>query len=606
MPTLKHGDYNVGMICALPTELTAAMAMLDEMHSPLPQHPSDYNAYTLGRMGVHDVVIGCLPFGKIGTNSAAIVAAHMVYSFPSLKFTLLVGIGGGIPSPEHDIRLGDVVVSKPGSYGGGVIQYDYGKTVEGGKFVHTGSLDSPPMLLLTALNKLEAEHELNRHNFTRQLEIPQSLQPTYNYPGAENDCLFEAEYNHVGNDVTCEYCDVKRIVERKTRPDSKPYVHYGAIGSANEVIRDAPTRDALGKKYRLLCFEMEAAGLMCNFPCAVIRGICDYSDSHKNKAWQPYAALAAAAHAKALLSVIPPEQVANTSSIPPAPLPESLSSFSNVGIQSNNRSDQTTPVLGALTSIAENGNSFLVFKPLSFNSVALGRLVINPHAPWEDYCPVSLKLKENDIGILAQPRLRELIHNTRGTAVYDKFINRFSLNEDSLETIASASEKTYILSNSGNWFKGSCSNKEIRLWLETMAKNRLDIYMIVGIHIIYSTTGPGIVFQHGMQQGHSTAVNIGTTAPFLRPGELIVAVEYRKVQFHWFWSRDVDRAFLEIGCNRWELGVIIRTGSDDEGEELDEEEEEDIIEATLQDYIMKEDIEVTGEVLRLSDQLVLV
>ncbi|GAB7349483.1 hypothetical protein MBLNU459_g0195t1 [Dothideomycetes sp. NU459] len=49
---------------------------------------------------------------------------------------------------------------------------------------------------------------------------------------------------------------------------------------------------------------MEAAGLMDNFPCVVVRGICDYADSHKNKRWQPYAAATAAAYAKELLGVI--------------------------------------------------------------------------------------------------------------------------------------------------------------------------------------------------------------------------------------------------------------------------------------------------------------
>ena len=55
----------------------------------------------------------------------------------------------------------------------------------------------------------------------------------------------------------------------------------------------------------VLCVEMEAAGLMDDFPCLVIRGICDYADSHKNKRWQPYAAATAAAYAKELLSTIP-------------------------------------------------------------------------------------------------------------------------------------------------------------------------------------------------------------------------------------------------------------------------------------------------------------
>ena len=62
----------------------------------------------------------------------------------------------------------------------------------------------------------------------------------------------------------------------------------------------------------VLCFDREAAGLMNSFPCLVIRGICDYADSHKNKKWQPYAAGIAAAYAKELLSVIPPADVEKT------------------------------------------------------------------------------------------------------------------------------------------------------------------------------------------------------------------------------------------------------------------------------------------------------
>ena len=64
----------------------------------------------------------------------------------------------------------------------------------------------------------------------------------------------------------------------------------------------------------ILCVEMEAAGLMSDFPCLVIRGICDYADSHKNKQWQPYAAAVAAGYMKELLMTIPMQQVTQTSS----------------------------------------------------------------------------------------------------------------------------------------------------------------------------------------------------------------------------------------------------------------------------------------------------
>ena len=54
---------------------------------------------------------------------------------------------------------------------------------------------------------------------------------------------------------------------------------------------------------------MEAAGLMNSFPCLVVRGICDYCDSHKNKTSQPYAAATAAAYAKEVILSIPPVDV---------------------------------------------------------------------------------------------------------------------------------------------------------------------------------------------------------------------------------------------------------------------------------------------------------
>jgi hypothetical protein len=54
---------------------------------------------------------------------------------------------------------------------------------------------------------------------------------------------------------------------------------------------------------------MESAALMNLFPCLVVRGICDYSDSHKNKRWQGYAAMTAAAYTKDLLRQISPNNV---------------------------------------------------------------------------------------------------------------------------------------------------------------------------------------------------------------------------------------------------------------------------------------------------------
>lgn len=80
---------------------------------------------------------------------------------------------------------------------------------------------------------------------------------------------------------------------------------------ATWLFKDGIFRDqiALNLGDGCICFEMEAAGLMDNFPCLVIRGICDYADTHKNDRWQNYAAIAAAAYAKELLQVLEGENV---------------------------------------------------------------------------------------------------------------------------------------------------------------------------------------------------------------------------------------------------------------------------------------------------------
>ncbi|KAB8237200.1 nucleoside phosphorylase domain-containing protein [Aspergillus alliaceus] len=126
---LAHNDYAVAWICTLPLEMAVAKTMLDKVNPSLPQPETDHNVYTLGSISGHSVVVASLPSGVYGTPSAAIVLAHMLPTFPSLRFGLMVGIGGGVPGKNADIRLGDIVISLPTAAHGGVIQYDYGKTL---------------------------------------------------------------------------------------------------------------------------------------------------------------------------------------------------------------------------------------------------------------------------------------------------------------------------------------------------------------------------------------------------------------------------------------------------------------------------------------------
>lgn len=316
---LSRDDYTVGWVTALPLELAAATAMLDEEHkrpSNFRQPSTDHNTYTWGRIEEHNVVLASLPAGVYGTVSAATVASSLLSSFPHLQVGLMVGIGAGIPRPGYDIRLGDVVVSNPGGQTGGVIQYDLGKRLAGGRFERKGSLNMPPEVLLTSLATLQARHERQPSNVPQILEQmlqnnpfmaePQDERPHYGYQGEENDLLFAPDYQHVGG-LTCEGCDRDKEVERKKRKSSAPRIHYGIIASGNTLVKDSSTRDSIieGLDENCICFEMEAAGLMNSFPCLVIRGICDYADSHKNDRWQRCAAAAAAAYAKEFLSVVP-------------------------------------------------------------------------------------------------------------------------------------------------------------------------------------------------------------------------------------------------------------------------------------------------------------
>lgn len=59
---MRRQDYTVGWICAVQTEFVAACELVDEKHPLLPtDSPHDDNAYTLGRIDDHDIVITCLP-----------------------------------------------------------------------------------------------------------------------------------------------------------------------------------------------------------------------------------------------------------------------------------------------------------------------------------------------------------------------------------------------------------------------------------------------------------------------------------------------------------------------------------------------------------------
>ncbi|KAI4855821.1 purine and uridine phosphorylase [Aureobasidium sp. EXF-8846] len=298
-------EYMIGWLCALPSERAAAEAMLDEKYPVQPQAFAFSTVFTTGRIGPHNIVIASLPSGRVGTTPASRTAHEMLLGYPSISHNFMVGIGGGVPSDKDDIRLGDVVVSHPTDEHPGVIQYDYGKAED--EFLPTGHLNSPSDQVLGVVGKVEADHCQGLQQYPSHMYrfCQQDDMAAFSHPG-KKDILFRGTCPHIHGRPDCSSCDKNRDFM-----SAGVKIHYGTIASGNLVIKNARKRDKIVERSggRVLCFEMEAAGLMNNFPCLVIRGISDYCDSHKNDGWQNYAAGNAAAYTKELLLAIPPVKV---------------------------------------------------------------------------------------------------------------------------------------------------------------------------------------------------------------------------------------------------------------------------------------------------------
>ncbi|CAI6093207.1 unnamed protein product [Clonostachys chloroleuca] len=283
---LQADDYTIAWVCVLEVEQIAAMTMLDELHQAIPQDSTDHNKYNLGSISGRNVVIAGLP--KPGNNTAATIVTHMRRTFPNIEFGLLVGIGGGVPvtTDEGVIRLGHVVVSKPSGGHSGVVQYDQGKAEEG-QFKRTGSIAPPPFILLGSAQDLAVSRALVRKDPV--LENIKRIDTTipglrkFKYPGKEKDPYHTNE---------------------AAESEATVVVHRGTIASGS-LVKNESLRDEIAKQYEVLCFETEAAGMLDDFPCMVIRGISDYCDSRKNNDWHGYAAAVAAAYTRQLISHLP-------------------------------------------------------------------------------------------------------------------------------------------------------------------------------------------------------------------------------------------------------------------------------------------------------------
>ncbi|KAL4734793.1 hypothetical protein BDV11DRAFT_212465 [Aspergillus similis] len=326
----SRNDFAIAIICALSLEAEAVEALFDEHYDRLGKYygkqRGDTNAYINGRIGKHDVVLCYMP--GMGKGSAAGAASSLRLSYTGIELALIVGICGGAPSPSRnqEIFLGDVIISDS------VIEYDLGRQYPGGLQRRTGVKDllgRPNREIRALLNALRVENARSElQNQTRQyLHILQQSGARWCHPGV-SDILFNAFYLHrhshptssarcscfesdspyqiceeaLGKDCDDLDCDISQAVRcRETSDANQSSIHIGAIASADTVMKSGQHRDEIVRKEKVIGFEMEGAGAWDNVPCIIIKGVCDYADSHKSKLWQAYAAATGASTAKSFL-----------------------------------------------------------------------------------------------------------------------------------------------------------------------------------------------------------------------------------------------------------------------------------------------------------------
>ncbi|KAL8376638.1 hypothetical protein RB595_007648 [Gaeumannomyces hyphopodioides] len=282
-----RSSFHIAIVCALELEANAADLLFDDIYDERQygRAAGDVNTYTTGRVGKHAVVLLLLP--SMGPLAAASGSANLRSSYPNIKLALLVGVCGGLPQIDgHEAFLGDVVVSTS------IFNYDFGRQHPDGFVPKTtiedrlGRANKDIRGLLASLGRerdLRLLQEAARINLNRLQATAEKERRRANYtaPPDADDRIFSSDYQHKHR-RDCGYCDA------------------------------GEHRDAIARRYGAIAFEMEGAGAWDEVPCIVVKGICDYADSHKSKLWQNFAAASAASVAVAILDRHAPREAFHT------------------------------------------------------------------------------------------------------------------------------------------------------------------------------------------------------------------------------------------------------------------------------------------------------
>ncbi|KAE8376679.1 nucleoside phosphorylase domain-containing protein [Aspergillus bertholletiae] len=313
-------NFAVAIICSLSLQADAVEALFDEIYDRLGKYygkpRGDANVYINGRIGKHDVVLCCMP--GIGKGSIASAASSLQVSYTGIKLALIVGICAGAPSPPdyREIFLGDVIISDS------VFEYNFGTQYPGGFQRKTTVKHWPGREIRTILSSFRMENA--RHEFqNRMLQYLHAIQQTgmqWHRPQM-NDILFRPSYVHQhstkasspncyclmtdSSDFICE--DNSEVIRCRKPPDAKVSAYFGTLASSDTVVKSGNFRDTIANEEGILGFDIEGVGIWDTIQCIIIKGVCDYANGHKCKAWHKYAAATGASAAKTFLDYWSPD-----------------------------------------------------------------------------------------------------------------------------------------------------------------------------------------------------------------------------------------------------------------------------------------------------------
>lgn len=235
--------------------------------------------------------------------------------------------------------------------------------------------------------------------------------------------------------------------------------------------------------------------------------------------------------------------------------------------------------------------SLILDKPIPRDFVELGRLVLDPKYPNQDFCQPSLP---SDVATQRFENFQETLERSRNTQLEIKLLSLLSLTPSALRksstTITSRLCVIHQLREPNAYFTAACGEKSVRSWLEEGSRSLYDnVYLVCGFKTLTDaevavsrSNGAEVEVSAGVSAslltaaagvplpiltdsgldlsvGFSSANERSGSSGYTATGEHVYAVQYRKIKFSMFSSRKTEKAYLERG-NRWKSFVGARAG----------------------------------------------